>query len=246
MKGGTTVKVTLKSRKKNAIYEYKVCAYTTVNGKITPGKMSTAVFKLNIPTTTPTCTETKKKAAMSSTTPIVNPSKEEKFYRVFSKIPKKTVNQNYPGGLYTTAKKALKNMTTVTVKVWDYASGISGKKVTRTFTMSVHKKIAPTVVKIFDIIYKNPEKFPIHDLGGYRTPSGHSEHNTGTAMDLNYNENYQIAGGSILCGSLWKPGKNPYSIPTDGIVACAFAKYGFSQGIWKSTQDYMHFSYFHT
>ena len=47
-------------------------------------------------------------------------------------------------------------------------------------------------------------------------------------------------------GSHWLPGEDPYSIPADGDVVRAFAKYGFAWGgnAWQSSQDYMHFSYF--
>ena len=52
----------------------------------------------------------------------------------------------------------------------------------------------------------------------------------------------------ITCGSYWKPGEDPYSIPAGGDVVRAFAKYGFAWGgdAWTSKRDYMHFSYFGT
>ena len=67
----------------------------------------------------------------------------------------------------------------------------------------------------------------------------------GLAIDINPEENYQIRNdGTILCGRLYKPGKNPYSIPMDGEFAHIMNKYGFTQGIFSSSRDYMHFSYF--
>jgi hypothetical protein len=54
--------------------------------------------------------------------------------------------------------------------------------------------------------------------------------------------------GTVVCGSFWEPGSCPYSIAEDGDVVSAFAKYGFSWGgnAWRSSHDYMHFSYLGT
>lgn len=141
-------------------------------------------------------------------------------------------------------RRAAKDMVDVTVQVWDLND--SGGKYTRYFTIKVHKNIAATVVQIFREIYEGEEKFPIHYLGGF-SYGGISEHTIGTAIDINPNENYYYnAKTGEQVGSYWKPGEDPYSIPLDGEVARIFAKYGFSQGIWNWTVDYMHFSYFGT
>ena len=140
--------------------------------------------------------------------------------------------------------RAAKDMVDVTLQVWDLND--SGEKYTRYFTIKVHKNIAATVVQIFREIYAGEEKFPIHYLGGF-SYGGVSEHTNGTAIDINPNENYYYnskTGEQV--GSYWKPGEDPYSIPLDGEVARIFKKYGFSQGIWNWTVDYMHFSYFAT
>lgn len=147
---------------------------------------------------------------------------------------------------YASSKAASKDMTTVSVKVWDLNS--SGKKYSKTMSFKIHKKIAPTVKQIFAEIYNGKEKFPIHDLGGYswRGNSSSSEHNQGLAIDINANENAMIrkSDGKVLAGKFYKPGKNPYSIPAGGDVVKAFEKYGFDWGDWSKTVDYMHFSYF--
>ncbi|MDO4475849.1 MAG: M15 family metallopeptidase [Lachnospiraceae bacterium] len=245
--GGRKSSCLIRNRRANAVYEYRVYAYKMVGGRMVVSDASDPVCLFNNKTNRADTATSMKTVAKQTTTPLVNPSKYEKFYRVFGYVPKKETNRRYPGGLYTTEKKAKANLTAVTVRTWDFVSGTSGQKRTRYFTIEVHKKLAPTVKKIFEAIYRNPDHFPIHDLGGYRTPSGHSEHNTGTAIDINWNENYMISSsGAVLCGSLWRPGVNPYSIPTDGIVVKLFEKYGFAQGLWRSSRDYMHFSYFHT
>jgi hypothetical protein len=141
--------------------------------------------------------------------------------------------------------EAAQYMQTVTVKVWDI--GADGIKVTKEMKLTVHKWVAQDVLEIFDEIYNGPEQFPIHAVGGYR--SGTGEHGKGTAVDINWNENYEIYNdGRITCGTLWEPGVNPYSIPLDGDVVRAFRARGWGWGgtDWSRKQDYMHFSYFGT
>ena len=143
------------------------------------------------------------------------------------------------------------NMTTVTVPVWKISNG---KKVSSTMSFSIHAAIAEDVKAIFTAIYNDPEQFPIHDLGGYswRGDTATGEHNCGTAIDINANENYQIRDGQVLAGSCWEPGSNAYSISPDSSVVRIFAEHGWSWGgdAWayssddsEGYHDYMHFSY---
>ncbi|MBR6825628.1 MAG: M15 family metallopeptidase, partial [Oscillospiraceae bacterium] len=138
------------------------------------------------------------------------------------------------------------DMVDVWVKAWDLKK--NGEKYTRDWKLKVHKNLADTVKAIFEEIYNGPEKFPIHDMYCYAWV-GKSEHTIGTAIDINYNENYYCeADGTPITGDYWKPGEDPYSIPPNGDVAKAFAKYGYIWGInWTSgKKDYMHFSFFGT
>ena len=148
------------------------------------------------------------------------------------------------GRFYTSADAAQANLTTITVKTWDFVSRKSGAMYTRSWDLTIHKNLATTMKKIFNELYHI--KFPIHELGGWRWESRRSEHRDGTAIDINWTENPYVVNGSIQVGSYYRPGKDPYSIPTDGEVVKIFEKYGFSQGLWRSSQDYMHFSYFGT
>ena len=143
------------------------------------------------------------------------------------------------------------SMTTVIIPVWKL---VNGQKAASTMSLSVHSAIAQDVVEIFTEIYNDPEQFPIKDLGGYswRGDSATGEHNCGTAIDINANENYQIRDGQILAGSCWEPGTNPYSIGPDSSVVRIFAEHGWSWGgdAWayssddaEGYHDYMHFSY---
>lgn len=140
--------------------------------------------------------------------------------------------------------KSGKYMTTIHVKVWDFANGMSGRKVTKVKTLRIHKKIAPTMKKIFQEIYKGKEKAPIYEIGGYAARTG--QHGQGLAIDINSNYNYMIDGGKVLAGSCWKPKKYAYSIKRNGDIEKAFRKYGFARGFWGDRKDYMHFSYFGT
>lgn len=152
-----------------------------------------------------------------------------------------------PRNYYTSNEEALANMVSITIKAWDFADSTHTTKITKQYTLTVHKNIAETVKAIFDEIYNGAEQFPINSVGCYRWEPG-SEHMPGLAIDINPNENYfcYLSNGQAIVGSHWKPGEDPYSIPLDGEVAQIFSKYGFSQGIWSTKADYMHFSFFGT
>jgi hypothetical protein len=148
---------------------------------------------------------------------------------------------------YSSQSKAEKNMVTFTVKVWDFAAdGVT--KITKERTITTNKNIAETVKQIFKEIYNGKERFPIKTLGCYswRGDSSTSEHCTGLAIDINWEENYMIDNGVILSGKYWKPDEDPYSIPLDSEVVTIMEKYGFTRGFWGNRRDYMHFSYFGT
>ena len=153
---------------------------------------------------------------------------------------------------FTSQEEAKAHMTSLTVPVWRLKA--DGSKVSDTATLTVHAALAHDVEEIFTEIYNDPSQFPIKNLGGYdwRGDKATGEHNTGTAIDINWEENYQITDGRVRAGSLWSPGENPYSIPADGPVVRIFAEHGWSWGgdAWATStdpatgnHDYMHFSY---
>lgn len=152
---------------------------------------------------------------------------------------------------FSSQAEAEASMVSVTVPVWRLSNG---KKISSTATFSIHAALAQDVKEIFTEIYNDPEQFPIQDLGGYswRGDSATGEHNCGTAIDINANENYQVRDGQPMVGQLWQPGVNSYSIPEDGSVVRIFAEHGWSWGgnawAWSTDpnsgyHDYMHFSY---
>ncbi len=146
----------------------------------------------------------------------------------------------------TTKEEADALMTTVTIPIWKLGS--NGEKYSSTVTITVHYLIADKVKAVFEEIYAGDEKFPIKDIGAYSWRGGRSEHNSGTAIDINANENYCIYNNGTTIGSHWKPYIDPYSITPYGDVMKAFEKYGFTWGgdSWSNPKDYMHFSYLGT
>ncbi len=147
--------------------------------------------------------------------------------------------------VYQSAAEAEANMVNISVDVWQLKA--NGEKYPAKRTLTVNKAIADLVQSVFNEIFAGQEKFPIYSVGGYSWRSGNtSEHNWGLAIDINPNENYMITSeGGIVAGSFWDPASSPYSIPENGDVVTAFKKYGFTWGgnAWRSSNDYMHFSY---
>lgn len=140
--------------------------------------------------------------------------------------------------------EANRKMTDITIRVWKLTA--SGSKEPSSLTLTVNKNVAEDVKKIFEEIYNGKEKFPIKNCSGYDYRDGKSQHSNGTAIDINWEENYFISnGGAIIAGKLWKPGVNPYSILPDGDVVRAFNRYGWHWSPdmnWRNGKDYMHFS----
>jgi len=145
---------------------------------------------------------------------------------------------------FASINEASLNMTSIKVNIWKMTS--IGTKTTSSLTLTVNRNVAENVTKIFSDIYNGQEKFPIESCSAYSYRSGISEHNSGTAIDINPAENYFVGWtGVIKAGTLWKPGENPYSIPSDGDVVSAFNLYGWHWSPdmhWSNGADYMHFS----
>lgn len=173
-------------------------------------------------------------------------SYESKCMHVFGKVVK---NHRRPYGEDATRADYEANYVKVTVKVWDYKNGIGSEKVTKNRTFHIHKNLAPSIKRCFQEIYECEEKYPIKSIVTYWSSSGNSEHNPGTAVDINPDENpYVSPAGKVITGKKFDPENNPYSFEVGGEVEQIFAKYGFTRGIyWKSGyKDYMHFSFFGT
>lgn len=155
----------------------------------------------------------------------------------------------FPFGEITTEEQANAAMTTINIKVWQIQDG---GKVTAEIPLTLNSAIAPTVAQIFEEIYNGEEQFPIVSLGSFswRSALGSrlSEHNFGTAIDINPDQNYCLYNNGQTIGDYWKPYEDPHSITPYGEVIRIFEKYGFTWGgdAWSNPKDYMHFSYFGT
>lgn len=83
-------------------------------------------------------------------------------------------------------------MKEVTVPVW-HLDPSTGERASSACTFTIHEALADDMTAIFTAIYEDPEQFPIKNIGGYRwTDAAKGEHNCGTAVDINWEENYQI------------------------------------------------------
>lgn len=191
-------------------------------------------------------------------------SAKSKFKRVFGQEGTFNTGESY----YTSESQASANMSIIKVRVWDYEkhplgkavtyadvdAGKLGKKVTYTLMLRVNKALAPTIEQVFKTIYEGSEQSPVNITEAYcysyRASTGTarlSEHAYGTAVDINYGYNPMVSGRSMIVGTYaYNPALYPYSIKRNGDIEKAFKRYGFSRGVWGSTRDYMHFSYFGT
>ena len=153
------------------------------------------------------------------------------------------------GAKYTTQEEADAHMVEVTVPVWEFGDGDQLQTGWRSFR--INSVLAEDVQAIFSEIYNSPLKPPIKDAAGYawRSPMAGgsiSDHNYGTVIDLNYNENYCVYKSGQQIGSFYDPVNSVFSFPSTGVVVQTFAKYGWLWGgnAWVSgTVDYMHFTY---
>ena len=155
---------------------------------------------------------------------------------------------------YATEEEAQAQMTTIEVPVWKLWNG---KKSPGTLHITINKALAQDLTEIFTEIYNDPEQFPFESAGGYswRGESSRSEHNQGTAVDVNADQNYSVRDAVPIAGSHWSPGEDPYSVTPGGSVVRIFAEHGWAWGgnAWSGHtdqsygyHDYMHFSYFGT
>lgn len=160
-------------------------------------------------------------------------------------------------------------MQTVSVPIW--VLNKDGSKSSSTCAITVHYLVADEVKSIFQMIYDDPEQFPIYggwSAGGARYTDT-MRHSWGCAIDVNAYYNcecdFRGYGGSlrVTCGYGWWPighndttyigsmsGPSAYSIGSkEGeygySVVKAFKTYGWGwggQGYSSGKHDFMHFS----
>ncbi len=156
----------------------------------------------------------------------------------------------FPDGVkYTSKEEADAHMSEVSVNVWQINE--VGDKYASTLTFKINTVLKDDVIAIFDEIFNSDDKPPIKDATAYGWRSSmasglYSDHNYGTVIDLNYNENYTVYASGTTIGTFYDPDNSIYSFPPDGTVVQTFAKYGWLWGgnAWiNGTVDYMHFTY---
>lgn len=169
-------------------------------------------------------------------------------YQYLLNVEKKYFNWDARPTGYKTLAQAKKNMTTIQVPVWK-RNARTGKKTASKMSLTVNKKLAKNVQKIFKEIYALDIKFPIKTLKGfgYRRVGGAlltgfskriSIHAFGAAIDINPIENDYFVGKN----SDGRDKKNPYYIPKE--VIRIFEKNGwFWGGNFSICSDTMHFQY---
>jgi hypothetical protein len=171
-------------------------------------------------------------------------------------------------GYFANATQAAPYMETVSVPVWTVDR--MGNKVESATSITVNKAVAQEVRAIFQMIFDDPEQFPIYggwSAGGARY-TDHLRHSWGCAIDVNalYNCECNTYSGalSVTCGYGWWPLNTAWTIYAGSLsapsiysigknegdyghsVVEAFAAYGWGWGGngWSNGTkfDYMHFS----
>jgi len=114
-----------------------------------------------------------------------------------------------------------------------------------THRITVHKKLAGDVEKIFEEIF-NIGFLISSDTCGYNwrlvrgSSTARSHHSYGTAIDVNPANNPMTTNQSVI--NNWYASNNQYKV-TPKVVEI-FAKYGWSWGgNWNNLKDFMHFTY---
>ena len=156
---------------------------------------------------------------------------------------------------FASLEEAEPYMETVTIPIWTIDK--TGNKYGTKTSLMVHKEVAREIVLIFDMIYEDPEHFPIYaNSVGCARFSDTMRHSWGCAVDINplFNCecNFRNYGNqTVTCGYGWWPAglegtswvgrdsasyhgtmtePSPYSIAPGGSVVRAFAAYGWGWG----------------
>lgn len=165
------------------------------------------------------------------------------YYGGLSAVKKETFSDGqklytlFPGGVPTTKAEMEQYLVTITVPIKD-AEGMPG-----TMQLRVHRALEKKFMKAFQEMYAVGFPVRAEDTDTYNWRSmasgrNRSHHSYGCVVDLNWNSNPMIG----VTEGKYKPGIDPYSI-TPQVVAI-WKKQGFYWGgNWKSTKDYMHFTY---
>lgn len=147
------------------------------------------------------------------------------------------MNFLFPGGAPKSEAQMKKYLVPIIVPIRD----ADGNK--STITLLVHRAVKDDFIAAFDEMYRM--NFPVRaeDTGTYKwrkmaSSNKQSHHSYGVVADINWDSNPMLG----VSEGAYRPYVDPYSV-TPKVVAI-WKKYGFYWGgDWKSTKDYMHFTY---
>lgn len=147
------------------------------------------------------------------------------------------LNYLFPKGVPTSKATMELYLVTITVPIKDH------KGVPSTMQLRVHKKLEQNFRKAFQEMYRIGFPVRAEDTDTYNWRSmasgkNRSHHSYGCVADVNWNSNPMIG----VTEGKYRPGVDPYSVTPE--VVAIWKKCGFYWGgNWRSTKDYMHFSY---
>lgn len=170
-------------------------------------------------------------------------SGSKKHYGAFSAIKKETFSDGqklyslFPGGVPTKKAEMEQYLVTITVPIKD-ADGVPS-----TMQLRVHKNLTRNFMNAFQDMYAIGFPVRAEDTDTYNWRSmasgkNRSHHSYGCVVDLNWGSNPMIG----VTEGKYRPGVDPYSVTPE--VVAIWKKHGFYWGgDWKSSKDYMHFTY---
>lgn len=232
----TSAKVTWKKTTGASGYEIYKCE--TKNGTYTYAGTATGGSKTS-------CTVKKLKAGVKYYFKVraYRKSGSNKCYGAFSSVKKETITADqrlyylFPDGVPTTKAQMERYLVTITVPIKD-ENGIPS-----TMQLRVHKNLTKEFMGAFLDMYAIGFPVRAEDTDTYNWRSmasgkNRSHHSYGCVVDLNWNSNPMIG----VTDGKYRPGVDPYSVTPE--VVAIWKKHGFYWGgDWKSTKDYMHFTY---
>ncbi|MCI9167303.1 MAG: hypothetical protein HFH01_03780 [Dorea sp.] len=143
----------------------------------------------------------------------------------------------FPEGIPTKKAEMEQYLVTITVPIKD-VNGVPSTKQLR-----VHKKLTKEFMDAFQDMYAVGFPVRAEDTDTYNWRSmasgkNRSHHSYGCVVDLNWSSNPMIG----VTEGKYQPGVDPYSVTPE--VVAIWKKHGFFWGgDWKSSKDYMHFTY---
>lgn len=170
-------------------------------------------------------------------------SGSKKYYSEFSAPKAETFTEGqrlyflFPGGVPTTRAEMEQYLVEITVPIKD-ENGVPS-----TMQLKVHKALTREFMGAFQDMYAIGFPVRAEDTDTYNWRSmvsgkNRSHHSYGCVVDLNWNSNPMIGRTE----GKYRPGVDPYSVTPE--VVAIWKKHGFYWGgAWKSSKDYMHFTY---